>query len=820
MWPQRLHAKIRRQSGHVILWGPPEFGAQVVINGLVVRNAPIVRLSLPSVADTSGVLYGNLLSDAVDEAFGFRLFGYGMPFKYGLSILSAQAHFLGKFVIAASGHSDVPEEVVAPLMAMDAQRVRCIVATHSIPRPSIVGNANVYTTEELALTSPEALAVGRDLIKPSEITSLWEAASGAYLSFVSSVNRKSESPPYHLVSNPASVPESAAPHVVSLFVRQGRWIEALGVAVHHDERQSIELFRQSAQLLLEQGLHDVLWQRIEPVPQESFEVDDEVYFLYFSVAMAVNQHKNLSKRVREYLEHRDAPDLRARWAVAFPTRNSLKEATKAFQSKRNVNTVRALAFVKTLANQTHEAVGLLREAMEMAMVSDDQRQVSVLALDVSHAETFGGHYVSAKRWAQWGLDRMMKRQVGDELLRLSLVNQVGYLALLTDEIGVAEEKLDSVVLSDELLGVPMMEALFSTQGDVAFVKGNIVKALEYYQVYYENLGIASAGFGALDVVKAFARVEDVERAAKVFREAEAVLGSGTSDGSTIGALAIARGHILLCEGRVSEGIECYLHVVNDGPTEASPFLRSQAVISAACAYVRQGNTTRAASFLEHHRAEWEELGLSGWLLFTILPTEAMKLRNLIMGEALGGDLRFLGQRKMFIGGLPRRISLRNAELAALLAMRPDGYRTEELLLDLYGDAGKEGNLKALISRLRKSLPILAQPYRLEDSVASDVAQLERLLAAGDLAQALELYKGPLLPESEAPGIVNARERIDEGLRQAVMASGEPELTIRLARKFPDDLELWETAKDVTPKDDPAYPLIQARVRRIRSEWGL
>jgi hypothetical protein len=198
----------------------------------------------------------------------------------------------------------------------------------------------------------------------------------------------------------------------------------------------------------------------------------------------------------------------------------------------------------------------------------------------------------------------------------------------------------------------------------------------------------------------------------------------------------------------------------------------------------------------------------------------MKLRNLIMGEALGGDLRFLGQRKMFIGGLPRRISLRNAELAALLAMRPDGYRTEELLLDLYGDAGKEGNLKALISRLRKSLPILAQPYRLEDSVASDVAQLERLLAAGDLAQALELYKGPLLPESEAPGIVNARERIDEGLRQAVMASGEPELTIRLARKFPDDLELWETAKDVTPKDDPAYPLIQARVRRIRSEWGL
>jgi hypothetical protein len=109
---------------------------------------------------------------------------------------------------------------------------------------------------------------------------------------------------------------------------------------------------------------------------------------------------------------------------------------------------------------------------------------------------------------------------------------------------------------------------------------------------------------------------------------------------------------------------------------------------------------------------------------------------------------------------------------------------------------------------------------LGERVRVDALELDHHLANGDLQQALELYQGPLLPESEAPGIVRERERIDEALRQAVLLSGEPELILRLARKFEDDLDLWERAKELTPHDDPAYPLIRARVRRIRGEWGL
>ncbi len=156
----------------------------------------------------------------------------------------------------------------------------------------------------------------------------------------------------------------------------------------------------------------------------------------------------------------------------------------------------------------------------------------------------------------------------------------------------------------------------------------------------------------------------------------------------------------------------------------------------------------------------------------------------------------------------------------MLVLKREGYRREELLLDLYGDQGSESTLKAQLSRLRKLVPIEARPYRLKNWLTSDIVLVDHHLTTGDLQQALELYQGPLLPESEAPGIVRERERIDEALRQAVLLSGEPELTLRLARKFQDDLDLWERAKELTPQDDPAYPLIRARVRRIRGEWGL
>ena len=820
MWPRRLESAIRRSTGHVVLFGAPEFGAQVVVNGLRLNQLPTIRLSFPTVMDQSRVLYGNTLSDGLDEAFGFRLFGYGLPFEYGLAILKSQSQLLGHFAITVTGADDAPARVLNSLLDLDSSRVRVIAALADAEAAERRADVKLIGPSQLALNLDEAKTIANDFLSDEQVKSIWTASGGAYLEFLTQANRATSLPPLQLVSRPAEVPEDAARHLLSLFVRQGRWVEALEIAIQHETTQAVELFRQSARLILEQGLHERLWELVASLDPMTFEADDELFYLYFRVAMATNHHRALADRVRKYLDSNEAPDLRARWAVAMPTQGSLGQAERAFRSLKNINTARALAFVKALANQPVEAVAILRDALEIAQSMEDERQVAMLALDISHSLVFGGQYASAKRWAQWGLGRHLKSRVGDELLRLNLVNQVGYLRLLTDELGGAEELLSTAVIPDDLIGIPMMEALLSTRGDLAVVNEDLQAALELYQRYYDDLPIANVGFGALDVIRVLVRMNDLDEAKRVLEEARDLLGPMRSRNPNQTALEIASGHIAMAEGRLVEAAEAYAGVADVSGSEPTPFLLTQAVLNLACVYTMSSDTARATAVLNHWSGTWKDLGLSGWLLFSASPLHARKLRDLVHGGTDVDTLRLLGDRVIVRKGLVTRLSLRHAELAALLAVREEGYRSAELLLELYGDEGKEGSLKALLSRLRRVLPIHARPYRLEKTVSSDIQDLETCLAAGDTRQALELYKGPLLPESEAPGVIRARERIDEAVRQAVMHAGEADLAVRLARKFPEDLELWEAAKELTPKDDPAYPLIRARVRRIRGEWGL
>ncbi len=130
-----------------------------------------------------------------------------------------------------------------------------------------------------------------------------------------------------------------------------------------------------------------------------------------------------------------------------------------------------------------------------------------------------------------------------------------------------------------------------------------------------------------------------------------------------------------------------------------------------------------------------------------------------------------------------------------------------------------GTLKALISRLRGTIPVESRPYRLGVPFRADFLELLEHLKRGHVRQALNLYKGPLLPESEAPAVVELREHIDEALRQAVLESGDAEAMIELAnRTGAGDLELLETALEYVPQNDPQSPLLRARIRQVRRDW--
>jgi hypothetical protein len=174
--------------------------------------------------------------------------------------------------------------------------------------------------------------------------------------------------------------------------------------------------------------------------------------------------------------------------------------------------------------------------------------------------------------------------------------------------------------------------------------------------------------------------------------------------------------------------------------------------------------------------------------------------------------------------LPLR--LRHAEILLLLTLNPHGLTSEQLAILLHDRAIAPVTLRAELSRLRDLLARGAgvefgsRPYRLLGPLDSDLAQLRSLLHRGSYRRALAGYPGPLLPESTAPGVEAARERLRHELRACVLAGLDPDLLWSYANG-PDgghDLQVWETCLRALPASSRRAPVVAARVRQLRDEF--
>jgi len=186
----------------------------------------------------------------------------------------------------------------------------------------------------------------------------------------------------------------------------------------------------------------------------------------------------------------------------------------------------------------------------------------------------------------------------------------------------------------------------------------------------------------------------------------------------------------------------------------------------------------------------------------------------------GVRLELLGSRpRVLVRGAATRLGARQAELLAVLTLCPEGLSAERLALELYGEDGKAVTVRAELSRLRRLLgdALAARPYRFTGAVSSDVDGIERLVRAGRLREALENYCDLLLPRTEVPLLVEARERLDGGLRNAVMTSADPDLVARWCATVSgrDDQQAAELLLSLLPADDGRHPAALARAQRLR-----
>ncbi len=186
----------------------------------------------------------------------------------------------------------------------------------------------------------------------------------------------------------------------------------------------------------------------------------------------------------------------------------------------------------------------------------------------------------------------------------------------------------------------------------------------------------------------------------------------------------------------------------------------------------------------------------------------------------GYRLRALGEGRLVGPEGVVQLTPRGLELLVLMLSRPQGWEREALSEALYG-IDRPRAFKSEIYRLKKVLGegLQPKPWRVTLAVTADFQELRQYLKRGEVAAALRVYQGALLPHSDAPGLEELRAELAEELRQVVMASNDPNPMFALIDQFADDLELLERLREALPLGDWRGLVVLSRIRRLRKSYS-
>lgn len=172
-----------------------------------------------------------------------------------------------------------------------------------------------------------------------------------------------------------------------------------------------------------------------------------------------------------------------------------------------------------------------------------------------------------------------------------------------------------------------------------------------------------------------------------------------------------------------------------------------------------------------------------------------------------------------------RLSLRHSELLLLLNAHPDGLSGDQLGTALNEHDLAPVTLRAELSRLRAVLGqdrLVSRPYRLTERLNTDGEDVAAQLAAGRVGAAVHLYRGPLLPCSQAPGIARMRYDLHESLRRALLAGRDADALLRFADTDHGrlDWQVWHAAWKALSPSSARRDQVEAHLAYLDRELGL
>lgn len=186
-------------------------------------------------------------------------------------------------------------------------------------------------------------------------------------------------------------------------------------------------------------------------------------------------------------------------------------------------------------------------------------------------------------------------------------------------------------------------------------------------------------------------------------------------------------------------------------------------------------------------------------------------------EVLGTSLPTLTS-----AGVQQTVTLRHAELLLLLGGHPAGLTGEELAALLYDGTASSVTVRAEISRLRRGIGTKlteSRPYRLVGPLHTDTDDVREQLARGEVLAALHAYRGPVLPRSEAPGVVALRDELAGEVHAAVIRTQHPRVLEEWTRRDDGsaDWEAWRRLLALLPAGSPASIRARAHAEALDRE---
>ena len=197
------------------------------------------------------------------------------------------------------------------------------------------------------------------------------------------------------------------------------------------------------------------------------------------------------------------------------------------------------------------------------------------------------------------------------------------------------------------------------------------------------------------------------------------------------------------------------------------------------------------------------------------------------GVASAVSLELLGDSPAVVTGDGRRVplTLRRAEILALLESRDRGWSADELAYAVHGETGSAASIRIEMHRIRQVLgdALQSTPYRLVPALrgSSDAARVLRLVRHGHVAAALDAYTAPFLARSTAHAVEPLRAELTCAVGASVRASRDEQLLRRwcATEMGSDDRAAVHTLGQLAGPDDAAYLAALARLSRIDRELG-